>query len=85
MMKKAKSEIKIYFPNGKKLDAKTAIPIRNIANPVMRFIKGILSSSMHSECFILQSALGMQFPKIMNTREQKISTIFTMSNLQSSA
>ena len=53
MMKKAKSEIKMYFPNGKKLDAKTAIPIRNSANPVMRFIKGILSSSMHSECFIL--------------------------------
>ena len=52
-MKKAKSEIKIYFPNEKKLDAKTAIPIRNSANPVMRFIKGILSSSMHSECFIL--------------------------------
>ena len=53
MMKKTKSEMNIYFPSGKKLDAKTAIPMMNIANPVMRFIKGILSSSICSACFIL--------------------------------
>lgn len=53
MMKKTKSEMNIYFPSGKKLDAKTAIPMMNIANPVMRFMQGILSSSMYFECFIL--------------------------------
>ena len=53
MIKNVKSAMNMYFPNGKKLDVKIAIPMMNIANPVMRFIKGILSSSMHSECFIL--------------------------------
>lgn len=53
MMKKTKSEMNIYFPSGKKLDAKTAIPMMNIANPVVRFMQGILSSSMYFECFIL--------------------------------
>lgn len=53
MMKKTKTEMNIYFPSGKKLDAKTAIPMMNIANPVMRFMQGILSSSMYFECFIL--------------------------------
>lgn len=53
MIKNAKSAMNMYFPSGKKLDAKTAIPMMNIANPVMRFMQGILSSSMYFECFIL--------------------------------